>query len=83
MDDVSSWEVSRSGSTLRVAVGIEGLGHADEIADAVERSADDAVDIVRVTGPALDQPRRGLAALLRLVSDVATERGKKFQVGPI
>jgi hypothetical protein len=83
MSDVDSWEVSRSGATLRVAVGIEALGHAEEIAHAVERSADDAVDTVRVTGPALDQPRRGLAVLLRLVSDVATEHGKRFQVGPI
>jgi hypothetical protein len=64
-------------------LGLEALGHADEIAHAVQRSTDDAVDVVRVTGPALDQPRRGLAALLRSVSDVATERGKRFQVGPI
>ena len=80
---MGSWEISRTGSTLRVAVEPEALAHAEEIAEAVERSADDTVDVVRVTGPALDGPRRGLTALLRSVNDIAVAHGKRFQVGPI
>jgi hypothetical protein len=77
------FEVSRLGSTLQVAVRPEGLGKADQIADAVERSTDESVDVVRLTGSVLDEPGRGLTALLRRVSDIATLRGKRFQVGPI
>ena len=78
-----SFEVSRLGSTLQVAVRPEGVGQADQIAEAVERSADETVDVVRLTGPVLDEPRRGLTALLRRVSDTARRRGKRFQIGPI
>ena len=77
------WEVSRNGSTLCVAMEPEALAFADEIVEAVERSADDTVDLVCLTGRILDEPRRGLTALLRRVGDVATEHGKRFHVGPI
>jgi hypothetical protein len=82
-DDVNRWAVTRTGTTLRVELAPDALEHADEIAEAVERSADDTVEVVRVSGAALEQPRRGVTALLRRVSAIATARGKRFQVGPI
>ena len=80
---MDSWEISRIGSTLRVALAVDALRHTDEIAAAVERSTDDSIEVVRVTGSALEQPRNGLSALLRRVNEIATQRGKRFQVGPI
>jgi hypothetical protein len=80
---MSAWEISRTGATVQVAVGPDDLGREDEIADALERVTDETVEVVRVTGSALEQPRRGLSALLRRISDVAVAHGKRFHVGPI
>lgn len=81
---MQTWELRRRGTTLQVDAHAEAIDHVEEIATAVGRTIDEnGIDVVRVTGRALEQPRRGLARLLRTISDVTTTRGKRFQIGPI
>ena len=80
---MDGWQVRRMGTTLRVEADPDALEHVDEVVATVDRSIDDSIEIVRVTGSILDQPRAGLAAMLRAIGEVAGRYDKRFQVGPI
>ena len=80
---VDHWRVQRKGSTLRIDADPGAVEHVDEMAAEIGREVDDSIHVVRVTGGLLDEPHRGVTALLRRVGTIALERGKRFQVGPI
>jgi hypothetical protein len=80
---MDGWQVRRTGSTLRVEAAPDALDHVEDVVATVDRSIDDSIEVVRVSGPVLEQPQDGLATLLREVGEVAERYGKRFQVGPI
>jgi ribosome maturation factor RimP len=86
---VTTWTVIRKGERVRVDLqNASGITATDTtaISEALEEYlSDDEITVVQVDGPVLMESEMppGLSSAMRALGDIARNRGKRFDVGPI